>query len=34
VYALNLALGFTPQPAWLEFEKRLKEMVKEGQSAE
>jgi GNAT superfamily N-acetyltransferase len=34
MYALNLALGFTPQPAWLEFEKRLKEMVQEGQSAE
>jgi hypothetical protein len=28
MYALNLALGFKPQPAWLEFEKRLKEMVK------
>jgi len=34
MYALNLALGFTPQPAWLQFEKRLKEMVRGGQSAE
>ena len=34
MYSLNLALGFTRQPAWLEFEKRLKEMVQEGQSAE
>jgi RimJ/RimL family protein N-acetyltransferase len=34
MYALNLALGFTPQPAWLQFEKRLKEMVKERQLGE
>lgn len=33
MYYLNMKLGFRPRPAWLEFEKKIKETVEKGDSA-